>query len=160
MKKALLKTFQMEQAVRDFVTAHRRLCKHYERTGLRFTLDGKLVGDLAEVIAADLFGLTLCERRTAGVDCHTQTGESVQVKATGTLRKGPAFTPGEGRADHLVFLRLDFDNATGTIAYNGPEAPIRLLLPVRFEGTKRVSLPAILAADAVVAESDRLPRVR
>lgn len=151
--------FQMGQAVKDFVKAHRLLCRHYERTGLSFTLDGKLVGDLAEVIAAELFGLTLCNSRTAGVDCHTKGGRSVQVKATGLASKGPAFTPGEGRADYLIFLRLDFDSATGTVAYNGPEEPVRRLLPVGFTGTKRVRLAAILKADASVTESDRLTRV-
>lgn len=152
-------TFQMAAAVENFLQAHRRLRMHYENPGLGFTLDGKLVGDLAEAIAAELFGLMLCERRTPGVDCHTKDGRSVQVKATGLPSKGPAFTPGEGRADHLIFLRLDFDNAAGTIAYNGPEEPIRRLLPVVFTGTKRVSLAATLAADALVAEAARLPRV-
>ena len=150
----------MAQVVKDFVEAHNRLRKHYEASGLGFTLDGKLVGDLAEVIAAELFGLTLCERRTAGVDCHAKDGRSMQIKATGLPSKGPAFTPGDGRADHLVFLRLNFDSATGVIAYNGPEAPIRRLLPPAFTGTKRARLAAVLAADASVAESDRLPRIR
>lgn len=155
-----MRTFQMEQAVKDFVKAHRLLRQHYKNMGLGFTLDGKLVGDLAEVIAAELFGLALCKRRTAGVDCHAKDGTSVQIKATGLATKGPAFTPGEGRADRLLFLRLDFDNATGTIVYNGPEAPIRRLLPPGFTGTKRVHLADVLAADALVAEPDRLPRIK
>jgi hypothetical protein len=153
-------TFEMEQVVKDFVKAHRRLRNRYKSTGLGFTLDGKLVGDLAEVIAAELFGLTLCERRTAGVDCHATDGRSVQVKATGLPSKGPAFTPGEGRAEHLIFLRLDFDNATGAIGYNGPEEPVRRLLPVGFTGTKRVRLTDIIRLDGLVSEAGRLQRVR
>lgn len=152
-------TFHMVQAVTDFVEAHNRLKHHYEATGLDFTLDGKLLGDLGEVIAAELFGLTLCVRRTPGVDGHAVDGRSVQVKATGLPTKGPAFTPGEGIADHLIFLRLNFANATGTVAYNGPEAPIRELLPVGFTGTKRVPLSKVLAADASVAPADRLVRL-
>jgi hypothetical protein len=152
-------TFTMAAMVGEFVEAHRRLRKHYEDTKLAFTLDGKLVGDLGEAIAAELFGLTLCKKRTPGVDGHAKDGRSVQVKATGLLSKGPAFTPGEGRADHLIFLRLDFKSATGTIGYNGPEEPVRLLLPVGFTGTKRVSLADTLAADALVAEAARLPRL-
>jgi hypothetical protein len=155
-----MKAFQMAQVVKDFVRAHDRLRMHYQSTGLGFTLDGKLVGDLAEVIAADLFDLTLCKSRTSGVDCHARDGRSVQVKATGLSSKGPAFTPGDGRADHLLFLRLDFATATGTIAYNGPEAPIRRLLPLDFMGTKRASLADVLATDSAVADEDRLQRVR
>ena len=83
----------------------------------------------------------------------------MQVKATGLANKGPAFTPGEGRADHLIFLRLDFGSATGVILYTGPESPIRRLLPPGFTGTKRVPLAAVVAADAAVADADRLLRL-
>lgn len=148
--------FSMKPVVKDFVQAHSRLCHHYEGSGLTFTLDGKLVGDLAEVLAAELFGLTLCRRRTPGVDGHAADGRSVQIKATGRANSGPAFTPGEGYADHLIFLRLDFANARGTVAYNGPEAPVRSLLPPGFTGTKRVRLSAVLSADARVLDVERL----
>ena len=149
----------MVEAVSDFAQAHNRLKLHYETSGLRFTLDGKLVGDLAEVIATELFGLILCKRRTPGVDGHAPDGRSVQVKATGLPSAGPAFTPGEGFADHLIFLRLNFAAATGSVAYNGPEAPIRRYLPPIFTGTKRVRLTNMILADAQVAEIDRLPRL-
>jgi len=153
-------TFQMDREVTAFVQAHRRLCDHYKEWGLKFTLDGKLLGDLAEIIAAHLFDLQLCKKRTKGVDGHAGDGRSVQVKCTGSASKGPAFAPGEGKADHFIFLRLDFKSATGTVTYYGPEAPIRKLLPVGFTGTKRVSLLAVLAADLLVVAKDRLPRVR
>jgi hypothetical protein len=151
--------FQMDEEVRVFVNAHCRLCEHYAASGLKFTLDGKLVGDLAEVIASELFGLKLCVKRTPGVDGHARDGRSVQVKASGSASKGPAFTPGEGRADHLIFLQLDFENASGNVAYNGPEGPIRGLLPMNFTGTKRAQLAAVLAADKLVQPNDRLRRV-
>lgn len=159
-KKSSVTQFRMGSEVKAFVKAHRILCKHHEESGLTFTLDGKLVGDLAEVIAADLFGLILCRDRTAGVDCHTKSGRSVQVKATGLPNKGPAFTPGEGRADHLIFLRLDFDSATGEVAYNGPEELVRRLLKVGFTGTKRVPLRSVRKLDAAVPSRKRLSRVR
>jgi len=149
----------MAPAVAGFVQAHAALCRHYASTRLTFTLDGKLVGDLAEAIAAELFGLSLCERRTSGIDAYAADGRSVQVKATGLARKGPAFTPGEGFADHLIFLRFDFAKGTGAILYNGPEAPIRKHLPAGFTGTKRVSLALTLAADSALADTDRLLRI-
>jgi hypothetical protein len=153
-------SFRMAASVTDFVAAHNRLCGHYADSGLSFTLDGKLVGDLAEVIAVELFGLRFPARRTPGVDAFAPDGRSVQIKATGLPNAGPAFTPGEGYADHLLFLRLDFKNASGTILYNGPEAPIRAFLPVGFRGTKRVRLQSVVAADTKVELADRLQRVR
>ena len=82
-------------SVRALVVAHRDLVASYAATSLRFTLDGRLVGDIAEATAAEAFGLRLCGVRTAGVDAHALDGSSVQIKASG-IGKGPAFTPGRG----------------------------------------------------------------
>jgi hypothetical protein len=150
---------RLHGAVRALVSAHRALVHAYRATSLRFTLDGRLVGDIAEAIAAEAFDLDLCRVRTPGVDAHAADGRSVQVKASG-IGKGPAFTPGEGRADHLIFLVLDFDRAEAYVRYNGPEAPIRAKLPVGFQGTKRVPLPTVLALDAAMPVEQRLQRAR
>lgn len=144
-------------AVQALVRAHRALVEAYSATSLRFTLDGRLVGDIAEATAAETFGLALCRTRTPGVDAFAADGLSVQIKASG-IAKGPAFTPGEGRADHLLFLILDFDRAEAHVRYNGPEAPVRAKLPSAFQGTKRVPLASILMLDAGVPAEHRLPR--
>jgi hypothetical protein len=141
------------------VAAHRALVEAYGDTKLRFTLDGRLVGDIAEATAAQAFGLKLCEVRTPGVDAFAGDGRTVQVKASG-IGKGPAFTPGEGRADHLLFLTLDFERAVALVRYNGPEAPVRERLPQDFRGTKRVPLATVLTLDGAVAKEQRLRRKR
>lgn len=155
---ALLR-IELPESVKSLVTAHRALVESYSKTSLRFTLDGRLVGDIAEATAAAVFGLQLCSVRTPGVDAHSCDGRSVQIKASG-IGKGPAFTPGEGRADHLIFLVLDFPQGKASILYNGPEAPIRAELPKNFSGTKRVPLSRVLMLDSRVAVEERLPRVR
>lgn len=147
----------LPDAVRDLVIAHRALVRTYASTGLRFTLDGRLVGDIGEAIASEAFGLDLCSRRTPGVDAHASDGRTVQIKASG-ISKGPAFTPGEGRADHLLFLIIDFDKAAAHVRYNGPEAPVRAQLKPTFVGTKRVSLLRLAALDAAVPHALRLIR--
>lgn len=149
----------LPHCVRALVTAHRALVTSYASTSLRFTLDGRLVGDIAEATAAEAFGLELCGVRTPGVDARTADGRTVQVKASG-IGKGPAFTPGEGRAEHLLFLILDFERAQAYVSYNGPEAPVRAELPPTFAGSKRVSLSRVLALDALVPEKHRLKRLR
>ena len=149
----------LPREVKALVTAHRALILSYAATSLRFTLDGRLVGDIAEATAADAFGLKLCEKRTPGADALTLDGRTVQIKASG-IGKGPAFTPGEGRADFLIFLMLDFERALAHVRYNGPEAPVRAELPPGFTGTKRVSMPKILALDATVDHAQRLKRIR
>ncbi len=129
---------QLPAVVGELWRAQQNVRKAYASTGLRFTLDGRLVGDIAEAVALDVFDLKPCPKRTGGVDALTRTGATVQVKATGLPRQGPAFTEGIGRATHLLFLALDFERCEARVVYNGLEAPVRELLPVTWKGTKRV----------------------
>lgn len=131
--------------------------EHFAYTGLSFTLDGKLVGDIGEAVVSEAFGIKLCEKRTAGIDGHAPDGRSVQIKATGLLKGGPAFTPGEGVAEHLIFVRIDFSEGRAVVIYNGPEAPVRANLPTSWSGTKVVSLNRILALDSALSIEQRLP---
>ncbi|WAP69965.1 DUF6998 domain-containing protein [Jiella pelagia] len=139
--------------------AHADMCTHFARTGLTFTLDGKLVGDLGEALAAEAFAIKLCEQRIPGVDGHATDGRTVQIKATGKAKTGPAFTPGEGIAQHLIFLRIDFPAGEASVLYNGPEAPVRRLLNMPLAGTQVVRLASVLEEDKKLTEADRLPRV-
>lgn len=150
---------RLPDVIADLHKAHVAMVDHYSSTRLTFTLDGKLVGDIGEAVAAAAFGLTICERRTAGVDAHAPDGRSVQIKATGKSDAGPSFTPGEGTADHLLFLRIDFRLGTAEIAYNGPEAPVRALLPRVFTGSKRVRLVDVQRLDAGTPANMRLYQV-
>jgi len=146
----------LPQAVARLYEAHCALQAHFASTGLPFTLDGRLVGDLGEALAAEAFGLKLCRTRIPGVDAHASDGRTVQVKATGKAKSGPAFTPGEGVAQHLVFLRIDFAEGVAEVGYNGPEAPVRALLPAQWKGTKVVPLARVLALDGERKDGERL----
>ena len=48
---------QMPDAVQELWKAQQALAKHYASTGLKFTLDGRLVGDIAEAMALEWFDL-------------------------------------------------------------------------------------------------------
>ena len=153
-----MKAIKLPDVVVAFCKAHGVLRDYFASTGLTFTLDGKLVGDIGEAIAAKCFDLVPCAVRTKGVDARTRDGRSVQIKATGKPTSGPAFTPGEGTAEHLLFLQIDFSAGIVDLAYNGPEAPIRAMLPPSFAGTKVVSLAKVRAANAAVEDRLRLQR--
>jgi hypothetical protein len=149
--------YRLPAEVAALCKARDALKHRFNETRLNFTLDGKLVGDIGEALALEFFDLKPCPMRTKGVDCVTQDNRQVQVKATGRANSGPAFTPGDGVADQLLFIRLDFDAETWSVAYNGPEAPIRDLLPEQWSGTVVVRLAKVIEANGLVAESDRLP---
>jgi hypothetical protein len=148
--------FPLPPAIADLVAARNRLRDHYKAAGLKFTIDGNLVGDLGEAIAVELFGIRLVERRaTQGIDGYAPDGRSVQVKATGTGR-GPAFRLVETKANHLLFFDLDFERGAGTVVFNGPEAIATRLLPAHFQGQRALSPLQIQMADAAVKPEQRL----
>jgi hypothetical protein len=150
-------TIKLPASIAELVSAHERVVAEWSATGLKFTLDGRLVGDIAEAVAAEEFGLDFPKKRKPGVDLLTRgpNQRSVQVKASG-IGKGPAFTPGKGSADFLIFMLIDFKNCTAQIVYNGPEVPVRGKLPVNFSGTKRVKINEIVKLDT--EQTLRLPR--
>jgi hypothetical protein len=163
-----MNTFSLPPAIAVLLDARNSLRNHYEAVlrkqdsdvELKFTLDGNLVGDIGEAIAVELFGVKLVETKsTKGIDGYAPDGrKSVQVKATGTKR-GAAFRKTDTRADHLLFFCLDFENATGTVAYNGPEHYVTRYLPDNQKDQRMVSRPQIRTADALVKPDERLRRI-
>jgi hypothetical protein len=148
---------KLPEVIKDLWIAQQALAKHYAGTGLKFTLDGRLVGDIAEALALDHFDLQLPLKRTGGVDALTRSGKTVQVKATGNPKSGPAFTPGKGSAEYLLFFAIDFQENTASVIYNGPEASVRALLPAEgWSGTKVLPLPEMVRLAKAVAPSDRI----
>lgn len=151
---------ELPEPVKALYAAHTAMCQHFAHTGLNFTLDGKLVGDIGEALVAEAYGITLCQKRTPGVDGHAADGRSVQIKATGRSNAGPTFTPGRGIADHLMFIRINFGSGSAVILYNGPEALVRKRLPSTWLGSKQVRLANVLVDDANVIDDQRLSRIR
>jgi hypothetical protein len=152
--------FELPETLRGLVAARNALKDRYISSGLTFTLDGNLVGDLGEAIAAELFGLRLDTRSVEGTDGTAPNGWSVQVKASGTGR-GPAFRNTRLAARHLLFFGLDFENLKGQVIYNGPEEPIRaiLLQKATWTGQRQLSVSLIKKLDLGVASHERLARV-
>jgi hypothetical protein len=151
----MLREFELPQVVRELVAARNNLRRHYALCGLTFTIDGNLVGDLGEAVAAELFDIQLVARNGTGIDGFASDGRSVQVKATGTGR-GPAFRVVDRRADHLLFLDLDLENLKGRIVFNGPEVLVIGRLPPTWVGQRALSLAQIAAIDRMVRAEDRL----
>lgn len=163
-----MNTFDLPPAIKNLIAARNELREHYREVllhqnsdiALSFTIDGNLVGDIGEAIAAELFGIKLVERKsTEAIDGYAPDGgATVQVKATGTGR-GPAFRLTKTRAEHLLFFELDFENSKGAVIFNGPEHIATNLLPVNFTGQRSLTRNQIRMADKLVALQDRLPRI-
>jgi len=116
--------------VRELYAIQRRFREAFP--GRRFSLDGKLVGDLGEVIAAERYGLKLVENpSTKGHDAIRIGPDGsrlrVEIKATQVETKRPviAFSPTvlDDSPDELIVLIIQPDGSVQE-AYNGPAAPI------------------------------------
>ena len=163
-----MNTFKLPPAIIELIAARDAVRAHYQnvlqRQGsevdLCFTLDGNLVGDIGEAIAAELFGVKLVSvKATEGYDGYAPDGRTtVQIKATGTKR-GPVFRNTPVKADHLLFFCLDFQNATGSVIYNGPEVDARRKLGDSFLGQRMASRRHIEAIGIAVPTQLQLPRI-
>jgi len=84
----------------------------------RFTVDGRLVGDIGEIIAQLEYDITLHNISQPGHDGVTSDGRNVQVKATFKDSLTFSTTP-----DYYLGFKLHPDGHYDEI-YNGPGQPI------------------------------------
>lgn len=123
--------------------------------GRRFTLDGHLVGSLAEVIAAYMYDIELLP---GSHKCHDgrcrRTGVNVQIKGTQRSRVTMYAEP-----DHLIVLRLAAGRAEEV--YNGPgAAPWAAAGPLAKNGQRTISLTTLRRLAQDIPLDKRLPLVR
>jgi hypothetical protein len=121
----------------------------------KFTIDGRLVGDIGEIIAAAEFDVTLDETSQSRHDGQTSDGRKVQVKATFkdslTFRSIP---------DYYLGMKLNWDG-THEIIFNGPGHVISDHYGHRKGiGEELLSFPLakLRELSATVSDKDRIPR--
>ena len=104
--------------------------------GRRFTIDGRLVGDIGEVIAELEYDLKLHEVSQPEYDAVTPDGRRVQIKAT--FKDSLTFTT---TPDYYLGFKLNRDGTYEEV-YNGPGLPIFQKYSHRSGiGTKLLSFP-------------------
>lgn len=112
----------------------------YKHHDLNFTLDGNLVGDLGEAVAAELFNLKLVDTRAfKAIDAYDAENRTVQIKASGR-GKTFAFTHSELCADRLIALVFDYEKEEVEVVYDGAYRAAISRLPDAWNGQKSVSV--------------------
>jgi hypothetical protein len=121
----------------------------------QFTIDGRPVGDMGEIIAAAEFDITLDEKSMAKHDGTSRDGRKVQVKATFkdklTFRTVP---------DYYLGLQL-YRDGRHEVVFNGPGHIIGEVLKRRKGfGISLISLTTsrLRRVSATVPDSDRIQR--
>ena len=82
----------------------------------RFTLDGRLVGDLGEVLCAGTYDITIVDGIQKYHDAVASDGRRVQIKAT--MRDSLTF-PGDHVPDYYLGIKIHADGTFDEI-FNGP----------------------------------------
>ena len=113
--KRTAQTIRLPKAVATIYRAVAELEAAYP--GRKFTPDGHLVGSIGEVIAAEVFGLTLYPNSHPIHDAFDHAGD-VQIKMTGGNRIAIS-----ANCQRLVVLRI-VSPAEAEIVYDGPGDPV------------------------------------
>jgi hypothetical protein len=152
---------QMRAAHRTHMGDHREAVSQDK---MSFAIDGRMVGDIGQLIAEQIFAIRLCPQ--AKIDAVSTVGPErrVQVKAT-FLDTSLQMKNGD---DHLIALQLHEDGRY-RVLYNGPAKPALdyLKAPKDHRGGSRakageqlegISLSTWALLNTAVKDEDRIPR--
>lgn len=106
------------QEIKELLQIIKNLKEKYSVYNKKFSLDGKLVGDIGEVLCAEKFGLELYKGNKAIYDgFQISTGRRVQIKSS--FRNYCYFPFGEDKIpDYFLAVNI-LENGELEILYNG-----------------------------------------
>jgi len=102
------------EAIKQLLQITKQLHNEYPKR--RFTLDGRLVGDLGEVLAEVEYDIELYDGLQKHHDAKASDGRQVQIKAT---MKDSLTFPVEHVPDYYLGIKIEHDG-TLTEIFNGP----------------------------------------
>lgn len=126
-----------------------------EFSNRKFTIDGRLVGDIGEVIAALVYDLVLHEKSQPDHDAETSDGRSVQIKAT--FKDSLTF---KTVPDYYLGFKL-YEDGTYKEIYNGPgDIIFNKYLHRKGIGKELLSFPisAFIELSKLVPAEQRIPK--
>jgi len=144
-------------AVKQLLAIVDLLRKTYETKKKQFTLDGRLVGDIGEILAEEVYDIKLFEELQKHHDATSSDGRLVQIKAT--MQKNLTFP-----ADHIplyyIGIKIHADGSFQEI-FNGPGSIAWQAVKNR-KLTKTnlhsVSISRLLKLNAEISAEERIPR--
>ena len=144
-------------------TAIKQLCKITSKLkknhkSKHFTLDGRLVGDLGEVLAEQNYRITLYEKLEKDYDAITSDNKKVQIKAT---FKDHINYPGNYVPEMFLALKINPDGTFEEI-YNGPGKYIHKLIKRRkmpYNRLHRLPNKKLKEISGTIAGKERVKRI-
>lgn len=155
-KKAVEKLMTtIPEAVKQLLVIVKALREAYPKK--RFTLDGRLVGDLGEVLAEQHYDLQIYEDIRKHHDALCSDGRSVQIKAT--MQESLSF-PVDHIPDYYLGIQIHADGSITEI-FNGPGriawGSIKNRKPTK-TNLHSVSIQTFIRLNSKVTKEDRIPK--
>ena len=141
------------EAVKQMLAIVEQLCQAYPHK--KFTLDGRLVGDIGEILVEDAYDLKLLEGLQHHHDAVCPAGRSVQIKAT---MKGHLTFPCDHIPDYYLAVKINPDGSFIEV-FNGPGAVAALAVAKRARAKTNlhsVSIAALRKLPEQVKPRDRI----
>lgn len=141
------------QAVKQLLKIVENLCIAYPKK--RFTLDGRLVGDIGEILVEQAYDLTLFLDVKKHHDAECPDGRLVQIKAT---MKDHLTFPADHVPNYYLGVKIGPDG-TFIEVFNGPGAIAWQTVKGRSKpktNLHRVSISALKKLQKTVAITDRI----
>jgi hypothetical protein len=144
-------------AVKQLLAIVELLRKSFEKKRKRFTLDGRLVGDIGEILVEEAYDIRLFEQLEKRHDARSSDGRLVQIKAT--MQKSLTF-PVDHVPLYYIGIKINTDGSFEEI-FNGP-GPVAWQAVKNRKPTKTnlhsVSISSLLRLNAGVPTAQRIPK--
>lgn len=141
------------KAVKQMLAIVEQLCLAYPHK--RFTLDGRLVGDIGEILVEEAYDLKLLDGLQRHHDAICSAGRSVQIKAT--MKNNLTF-PCDHTPDYYLAVKINADGSFTEI-FNGPGTIARQAVVKRAVSKTNlhsVSITALRKLQKQVLVNDRI----
>jgi len=145
----------IQDAVKDLLRIVAQLQATYPKK--RFTLDGRLIGDLGETLVEGAYDVEIFEGLEKHHDGKSSDGRLVQIKAT--MQRALTF-PGDPVPDYHLEIQIHRDGTFSEI-FNGPGSIAAKAIENRQipkTNLHSISITALGRLDALVSEKDRIPK--
>ncbi len=144
-------------AIKQLLGIVKRLQNTYPKK--RFTLDGRLVGDLGEILVEGAYVIDLYSDIHKHHDAATPDGKQVQIKAT---MKNSLTFPADHIPDYYLGIKINHDGSFDEI-FNGPGLIAREAIKNRKipkTNLHSISINVLAHLNKRVSPKDRIPRRR
>lgn len=93
-----------------------KLKEHFPIKKSGFTLDGRLVGDIGEIVAQELFQINLYEKVVKYYDAETTYKPNLKIQIKATFKESLTYNH---EPDYYIGIKL-FEDGNFKVIYNGP----------------------------------------